>query len=116
MRIFYDGAVYIVFRARKPSENISNRESIEFPVYTYVFFCLTPPEPGDILGTKTLHDADFLGRHSKPGNNRRVRDIGTPPTFPDSKKKSLNIVILLVKFKRMVLRAQEELRAQILGG
>ena len=52
----------------------------------YVCFNLTPPEPGDILGTKTYHNADFLGRHSKPGNNRRVRYIGTPPTFPDSTK------------------------------
>ena len=50
------------------------------------FLNLTPPEPGDILGTKTYHNADFLGRHSKPGNNRRVRYIGTPPTFPDSTK------------------------------
>ena len=104
-----------MFRARKPSENISNRESIEFPVYTYVFFCLTPPEPGDILCTKTYHDADFLERHSKPRNNRRARDIGTTD-IPGFYKNSLNIVILLVKFKRMVLRAQEELRAQILGG
>ena len=41
------------------------------------------------------------------------RDVGTPTRIPP---KTSNFIFSLVNFKLMILRAQEELRAQILGG